>query len=265
MTEAGASDSGQLALRRLTARSVVLSVLLSLHPPALAVRDLVRAVEIFDISESALRVALTRMVAAGDLERADHTYRLSHRLLDRQRRQDEAIAPKLLPWQGDWDIAVITVSGRSAADRAALRADLDLQRLGEVREGVWMRPANLSQEWPPHLGGQIRRFTGRPDADPQGLARELWDLDGWARAADELLALFDEASRRVDRFTVTAAGIRHLLRDPALPTELLPSTWPGPALRAACAAYEAEFLALRATAVRPGATGSTPRASTAAE
>lgn len=265
MTEAGVSDNGRLTLRRLTARSVVLSVLLSLHPPSLAVRDLVRAVEMFDISESALRVALTRMVAAGDLERADHTYRLSHRLLERQRRQDEAIAPKLLPWQGDWDIAVITATGRSAADRAALRAELALQRLGEVREGVWMRPANLSQEWPPHLDGQVRRFTGRPEEDPEGLAHELWDLDGWAATAEELLALFGQAERRVDRFTVTAASIRHLLRDPALPPELLPPTWPGAALRAACAAYEAEFVALRATAVDPGSAASPPRTSTAAE
>ena len=56
-------------LTRLTARSVVLSVLLGAHPAWASAAELIRLTADFDIKESALRVALTRMVAAGDLGR----------------------------------------------------------------------------------------------------------------------------------------------------------------------------------------------------
>jgi hypothetical protein len=75
-------------MRPLSARSVVLSLLLGSHPPELPVSAIVVAGELFDIAEPTLRVALTRMVANGDLERTDRTYRLNSRLAERQRRQD---------------------------------------------------------------------------------------------------------------------------------------------------------------------------------
>jgi len=56
--------------RRLTARSVVLSVLLGAHPAWATVAELLRLTSDFGIRESTLRVALTRMVHAGDLVRS---------------------------------------------------------------------------------------------------------------------------------------------------------------------------------------------------
>ncbi len=58
--------------------------------------------ESFDLGGSTLRAALSRMVAAGDLRRTDNGYRLSDRLLERQRRQDESVQPRTRPWDGDW-------------------------------------------------------------------------------------------------------------------------------------------------------------------
>src|SRR5436305_1619748 len=87
------------SLARMTARSVVLSVMLGAHPAWASAAELIRLTEDFDIKEATLRVALTRMVSAGDLVRSADGYRLSDRLLARQRRQDDAMRPKLLPWQ----------------------------------------------------------------------------------------------------------------------------------------------------------------------
>src|SRR5690349_19584768 len=70
---------------RLTARSVVLSVLLGAHPAWATTAELIRLTSDFDIKEPTLRVALTRMVSAGDLVRSDDGYRLAERLLARQR------------------------------------------------------------------------------------------------------------------------------------------------------------------------------------
>jgi phenylacetic acid degradation operon negative regulatory protein len=70
-----------MPLRRMTARSVVLSVLLGAHPACATAAELIRLTSDFDIREATLRVALTRMVGAGDLVRSEDGYRLSDRLL----------------------------------------------------------------------------------------------------------------------------------------------------------------------------------------
>ncbi|HEY5151233.1 MAG TPA: PaaX domain-containing protein, C- domain protein, partial [Mycobacterium sp.] len=73
-------------MSRMTARSVVLSVLLGAHPASATSAELLRLTADFGVREQTLRVALTRMVGTGDLVRDDDGYRLSDRLLSRQRR-----------------------------------------------------------------------------------------------------------------------------------------------------------------------------------
>src|SRR5919198_1237745 len=80
-------------LNRMTARSVVLSVLLGAHPAWATAAELLRLTEDFGLKESTVRVALTRLVSTGDLVRSEDGYRLSDRLLARQKRQDEAMQP----------------------------------------------------------------------------------------------------------------------------------------------------------------------------
>lgn len=253
VASAGAADAVVAGLRPLSARSVVLSLLLGSHPPELPVHALVRIVEPFGISGATLRVALTRMVAAGDLRRTGSTYRLSDRLLLRQRRQDAAIDPAVDPavraWDGDWELAVVTATGRGAAERAQLRADLAALRLAELREGVWTRPANLTRSWPDHLAPLVQRWTGRPGTPDTELAGALWDLEGWAGTGHALLSAYGEATAPADRFAIVAAVVRHLLTDPVLPEPLLPPGWPGAALRATHAAYRHELTTLARTAV----------------
>ncbi|MBC3981904.1 PaaX domain-containing protein, C- domain protein, partial [Streptomyces sp. AC536] len=141
-------EADRPALRPLTARSIVLSTLLGHHPAELPARALVRAGQVFGTAEGTIRVALTRMVAAGDLQQRDGTYRLSARLLARQARQDDSRAPRLRPWAGEWEIALVTGERRSAAERAALRQAMATLRLAELREGSWLRPANLERPRP---------------------------------------------------------------------------------------------------------------------
>ncbi|MCK1796232.1 PaaX domain-containing protein, C- domain protein [Streptomyces sp. XM4193] len=229
-----------MELRPLTARSVVLSLLLGSHPPALPVRDLVRIAELFGISDTALRVALTRMVASGDLQRADGTYELSARLLERQRRQDEAVSPRTREWDGGWELVAVTVAGRGATARAALRVRLAGLRLAELREGLWLRPANLLRPLPPDLDEVAARFDGTPQGDPADLVRSLWDLQEWAERAAELTDRLAAAEGPAERFTLAAASVRHLLADPVLPEALLPPDWPAEALRSAFRYYRRE-------------------------
>src|SRR3954468_22524011 len=130
--------------RPLTARSVVASILLGTQPPELPGQLLVRAGELFGISEGTIRTALSRMTAAGELTAVgDGRYRLTGHLLARQTRQDQSRRPPQKKWTGAWSTAVVTAEGRSASDRAALRDAMGALRMAELRGGVWLRPDNL--------------------------------------------------------------------------------------------------------------------------
>ena len=162
----------------LTGRSVVLSVLLGAHPAWATAAELLRLTSDFGIREPTLRVTLTRMVGAGDLVRSDDGYRLSDRLLARQRRQDEALHPVTRDWDGTWITAVVTAVGTDARTRANLRTALQENRFGELREGVWLRPDNLDSDVPEPARNRVRVLRARDD-DPLWLARQLWDLPAW--------------------------------------------------------------------------------------
>jgi phenylacetic acid degradation operon negative regulatory protein len=231
----------------MTARSVVLSVLLGAHPAWASAGELIRLTADFDIREATLRVALTRMVAAGDLVRSADGYRLSDRLLARQRRQDDALAPNLRSWDGAWTTLVITSVGIDPRSRASLRKMLQDNRFGELREGVWLRPDNLRLELGSEITARVRVLRGYDDA-PLELAGQLWDLPDWMDTAHRLLdemAIMTRAADIPGRFVTAAAMVRHLLADPVLPGELLPAAWPGDRLRASYAAFAAELAARR--------------------
>jgi phenylacetic acid degradation operon negative regulatory protein len=229
---------------RMTARSVVLSVLLGAHPAWATASELIRLTADFDLKEPTVRVALTRMVSSGDLVRSEDGYRLSDRLLARQRRQDDAINPHTRRWDGAWTTLIITSVGSDARTRAALRNALQDWRFGELREGVWLRPANLNVELTAEVLDRVRVLHARDD-DPAELAGRLWDLPRWVRVGDILLVDIAAAADIPGRFVAAAAIVRHLITDPVLPDELLPAQWPGTALRDAYNDFAAELVARR--------------------
>lgn len=232
------------SLSKMTARSVVLSVLLGAHPAWATSAEMLQLTSDFGIREQTLRVALTRMVAAGDLVRSDDGYRLSDRLLNRQRRQDDALHPRTRDWDGSWTTLVITAVGMDARARAALRNTLQIKRFGELREGVWLRPGNLDGELPAEVAERVRVLSARDD-DPAELAARLWDLPGWADTGHRLLGEMAAARDVPARFRAAAGIVRHLLTDPVLPNELLPAHWPGAELRKAYTDFAAELGARR--------------------
>lgn len=245
-------------MRPLSARSVIASTLLGVDPPRLPAKLLVGSGELFGISEGTTRVALSRMVAAGELEADDGSYRLAGHLLERQARQIASRAARRRQWDGSWELAVVAVERRSAADRADLRDAMRRLKLAELREGLWLRPDNLDPERSPDaaavVAAQCRRFVGTPiDDEPAVLAARLWDLDAWADRARELRAELartlpdleaGDTAAVAPTFVLSAAVLRHLLGDPLLPPALLPASWPGAALRDDYERYEAAFKAV---------------------
>jgi phenylacetic acid degradation operon negative regulatory protein len=217
-----------------------------MDPPELPVAQLVRLSGLFGISENRARVALSRMVAGGEVT-SDGTgrYRLAGHLAARQSRQSASRAGTTTPFDGEWWLAVVTTAGSSADVRSARRRTLAYARLAELREGVWMRPANLAVRLPDPLDGDVELMTARPE-DPVTLTNRLWDLTTWsARAVDlwrELQALApDRPVALAPGFELSAAVLRHLQADPLLPPALLPTDWPGARLRATYDQWDARY------------------------
>jgi phenylacetic acid degradation operon negative regulatory protein len=223
--------------RPFTARSVLASALLGMDPPELPVAQLVRLTGLFGISANRARVALSRMVAAGEATTdGAGTYRLAGRLRARQARQSASRAGSTVSFTGQWWVAVVVTSGSSAEIRTARRRSLAYARLAELREGVWMRPDNLEVRLPADLRAHVELMTAMPGT-PDRLARTLWDLSAWADRADQLLEEMtqltpDHAATLAPGFELSAAVLRHLQADPLLPEQLLPAGWPGARLRA---------------------------------
>jgi phenylacetic acid degradation operon negative regulatory protein len=230
------------AVKPLTARSVAISTLLGYHPPELPVRALVRVGGLFGIPARTTRVALTRMVADGDVVADNGVYRLTERLVRRQAQQEEACSPRTTDWAGGWDMAVVTGAARPLADRVALRKSMIGLRLAELRAGTWLRPNNLPRDIDGNVAGQCWLFESR-FADSRGLVEQLWDLRGWAEDARELLARVDAADGMADEFMLIAELVRHLLIDPLLPPELCPAGWPSGELHARYAEFAAGYAA----------------------
>jgi phenylacetic acid degradation operon negative regulatory protein len=237
----------------LTARSVLASALLGEDPPELPVAHLVHLAGLFGISGNRARVALSRMVAAGEAttDGAGH-YRLAGHLLDRRARQTTSLRGETRPWGGGWRLVVVTASGRSAEDRVVLRRRLALARLAERREGVWLRPDNIDLVPDPSGDPQLTLFTAAPAGDPTALAALLWDLRAWADRARDLAAALDGMeptgpAHLAPGFELSAAVLRHLQADPLLPPELVPGDWPGPELRARYRQWDSRYRSVLAT------------------
>lgn len=249
-----ASSRNTLGARpRLTARSVLASTLLGLDPPELRTSALVAGAELLGVAPGTARVAISRMVAAGELEATGDGYRLAGPLLARRARQDLSRRGAPVGWDGRWATRIAPGEARTAADRAELRAAMTALRHAALRDGVWLRPANLPGGVLPEAEALVAahtvRIVGEVDDGP-ALARSLWDLDGWSAGAGDLLAEIAPLQDRLDRddadalapaFVAAAASLRHLQADPLLPADLLPADWPGAELRATHERFEATF------------------------
>jgi phenylacetic acid degradation operon negative regulatory protein len=245
---AGVSDL--IGTRSLSARSVLASALLGADQPRLSVAELIAVASLFGISAGAARTCLWRMASNGELTSDDGMYALAGHLLERRQRVDDASRSDDLAtrsWDGTWELAVVSLDRRSAANRLELRKAAAALHLAELREGVWIRPDNLDPERLPTsrtvLDRQCVHFHGAATDMPAETLRSLFGLDAWAEDARILMLAMDDelnaGSARLEhdtasftyQFALSIAVVRHLQLDPLLPGELVPAEWPGHALR----------------------------------
>lgn len=190
------------------------------------------------ISETLVRTAVSRLVAAGKLSGERAGRRSFYRLTPAARTEFTAAARVLFappPAPEGWLLAPV------APD---LPADPDLPGWARLAEGVLFGPDRPDLPRPPGLLLGATVLAGV--ADLPALAARLWDLAGIAGDYRAFLARFapvhaalGDPDIRPDGATCLAIRLllvdqyrAVVLRDPRLPATALPEDWPGRAARA---------------------------------
>lgn len=199
---------------------------------------LVSAAALFGVPGGSLRVAVTRLLAEGQLERAGRgNYRLGGNALavDRHATGWRNCEARLRRWDGRW-IAVHGAGPDPASERALAWLGFEALRPGLLlRPDNWKGGVDATRDELRGLGLAQEALVFRLDAlspAEEAAARGLWDLEalvrGYRFARSELarsartLANAPEADAMVESFLLGGDVIRQLARDPMLPEALVP-------------------------------------------
>lgn len=209
---------------------------------SLALASLLNIMAAFGIGGGVVRTAVSRLAAEGWLERRRIGRSGFYRLATKGAETFAAATERIYgPQPERHDPALeLVVLGRDSA-RDAAREALAAAGFGSLAPGVFVAPSGAQ---PPLLPGALRlRATPHP-GDAAALAALAWPLEEVADRYRQFLATWDAAASAPAPEALTALVARVLLihdyrrvvlRDPLLPSALLPAGWPQPAARALCA------------------------------
>ena len=202
--------------------------------------------EALDIDSGVVRTAMSRLAADGWLER-NKVGRNSFYRLAKKGRQTFAAAtrhiydPPPSDWTGRFELLLIG----NGEDRDASREALKNAGFGSPLPGVWVAPSGVPV--PEEAAGAIRLEVSAEDDSGRRLLSDSWPLQRTADAYQKFMKTFEplrgwisrgEPLTEADAFTARILLIHHyrrvVLRDPLLPTALLPADWPGRAARKLC-------------------------------
>jgi phenylacetic acid degradation operon negative regulatory protein len=230
-------------LRRLRAEpsrtwSVVMTVFGDVVVPrggSVAARTLVEVFAGMEVGGGAVRTALSRLSGDGWLTAEKVGRHSFYRLTEKGRAAFAPATDRIYgPPHREWDGRLQLLLPSPAADRDAAREALLGAGFGSAPPGVWIAPASI----PPPRTGMLRlEATADPDTG-RALAQLAWPLAATADAYRRFLGAFASlrtwADTRPDGVHALVARVlliheyrRAVLRDPHLPSALMPPDWPG--------------------------------------
>ncbi|MEW6455574.1 MAG: PaaX family transcriptional regulator C-terminal domain-containing protein [Acidobacteriota bacterium] len=220
------------------------------------VSSLIKLLKPFNLSETAVRLALSRMAKQGLIQSRkigrQSYYSLSekgkewmlkgkHRALERE--------PK--PWDKKWRLLVYTIPEELRSLRDTLRDELRRLGYGSLGSSLWISPYDFKEELERifdklKVAEYVETFEAKYTGfrEEQELISKVWDIRGLERCYKEfynqyasLLAAHKRKIERkeavdpgecfVQRFRLTVEFIDIAMDDPMLPLELLPVNWAG--------------------------------------
>lgn len=227
-----------------TGKSLTLDLLSTLRGGSMPIAALVAAGEVFGLAEGSVRVAVTRLVAAGQVERDErgrYRFGLAATAVTRQLAGWRQLDQRTRSWHGRWIGVHLggTAGVRGGARRSRERA-LHWNGFEELAPGLHVRPDNLREG----VAGQRESLLSlglAPDAlivrlDSLGAAtdqraRQLWDTAALERGYRSAMRELAESEARLDRgsearamvesFLLGGRIIGQLVVDPLLPEPLI--------------------------------------------
>ena len=176
----------------------------------------------FDVTANALRVALFRMVATGEVVANDRSYRATSRLSLASLGWSHALTT-IEPWNGRWQMIV----GTPASADPSVAGRLLSAGFAEYCDRVWLCPSSRGP-----IEGTGNHFVVTPEEDSCRLAERLWALRewnaraGWFNRQCNLAVVNEDCKNGMGSPLQLAIGAyAHLHTAPRLPRELLPHGW----------------------------------------
>ncbi len=211
--------------------------------------------ELIDIEGGVVRTAMSRLATDGWLEREKAGRNSFYRLAGKGRQTFDAATRHIYDappsdWTGRFELLLIAQAGNRDAARDALRD----AGFGSPLPGVFVAPSGVPV--PEEAKGAIRLDVSAEDDSGRRLLSESWPLDRTAAAYLKFIKTFEplrgwtgrgaalgDAEAFIARILLIHHYRRVVLRDPLLPSALLPRQWPGRAARALCGELYRDLLA----------------------
>lgn len=193
------------------------------------------------VEAGAVRTAMSRLAADHWVIREKDGRNSYYRLADEGRHAFDLATRRIYAagppdWDGTWTVVVAAPGTVVSAQRAAA---LRIVGFGSAGNGTWLRPETASAGNGVALGSDVLVVHGAAKLLP-GDVSTFWAMESLGLAYLELSATLSPLVRLLERsgplasLDALAARVfachhwrRIVLRDPALPAELLPADWPG--------------------------------------
>ncbi|MDH3943644.1 MAG: phenylacetic acid degradation operon negative regulatory protein PaaX [Anaerolineae bacterium] len=226
------------------------------HGGGIWTSSLLTLMELLDVSERAARSALSRMTRKGWIDAEKHGRRSRYRLTARglslmERGRERIFEPAVTDWDEHWHLIVYSLPEKQRKQRHSLRTQLAWLGFGQLSPGTWISPHNRSEQLKGVLAeldveDHVDMFSGvyLGPAEGRELIERSWDLEALEQQYEDFLARFqsdyqtfrqdnngigkvDPENSFVQRFWLTHDFQSFPMKDPNLPTILLPEQWAG--------------------------------------
>jgi len=219
----------------------------------------------FDVSEPAVRQAVSRMSRQGWLAAERRGNRAFYSVTERGRRRIERLSPRIygpvIEWDGRWRMLTYSVAETKRERRDKLRKDLAVLGWAPLSASTWISPSDGldgARDAAEAAGVQadvdlfVAEYRG-PRSDRE-LIERCWDLRAIAQAYEAFVARYrprleaersrgalDDEAAFVERMRLVHDFRKFAYVDPGLPSELLPAHWSGNIAAALFREYYAEL------------------------
>lgn len=209
-----------------------------------------------DVSERAVRSTLSRMTRKGWISARKHGRRSRYTITPRgqallQAGYERIFEPIFTDWDETWHLVAFSLPERRRKTRHELRKQLSWLGFGRLAPGTWISPHNRQRELA-DLFQELRietfaeQFSGvhLGPSTGQELVKRCWDLQDLEKQYQDFVARYQPEYEHfaglspqemcanaqecfIRRFWITHEFQALPLRDPNLPTQLLPPDWIG--------------------------------------